>query len=67
MSDRTKANLYHAFPTRVCPTDSPSSLTETQNKYCVECYDIYHIHSHYKKWGPSAVNTKEVDLDSGHE
>ena len=32
----------------VRPTDSPSSLTETQNKYYVDCYDIYSIHSHYK-------------------
>ena len=30
------------------PTDNPSSLIVTQNKYCVESYDIYFIHSHYK-------------------
>ena len=37
-----------SIQSRVRPTDSPSSLTETQSKYCVECYDIYSIHSHYK-------------------
>ena len=44
-----------SIQSRVRPTDSPSSLTETQNKYCVECYDIYSIHSHYKgggRWPP---------------
>ena len=39
---------------RVRPTDSPSSLTETQSKYCVECYDIYSMHSHQK--GGAASN-----------
>ena len=33
---------------KVPSTDSPSSLTETQNKYCVDCYDIYSIHGNYK-------------------
>ena len=33
------------------PTDCPSSLTETQSKYCVECYDTYPIHSRYKGAG----------------
>ena len=28
------------------PTDSPSSLTVTQNKYYVECNDVYSIQSH---------------------
>ena len=37
-----------SIQSRARPTDSPSRLTETQNKYCVGCYDIYSIHSHYK-------------------
>ena len=37
-----------SIQSRVRPTDSPSSLTETQNKYCVDSYDIYSIHNHYK-------------------
>ena len=44
---------------RVRPTDSPSSLTETQRKYCVECCDIYSIHSHYKGGG-AAMNKVHV-------
>ena len=31
------------------PTDSPpSTLTDMQDKYCVDCYNIYSIQSHYK-------------------
>ena len=29
-----------SIQSRVRPTDSLSSLTEMQSKYCVECYDI---------------------------
>ena len=51
-----------SIQSRVRPTDSPSSLIETQSKYCVECYDIYSIHSHYKGGGlrPPLQITKEV-------
>ena len=38
-----------SIQSRARPTDSPSRLTETQNKYCVGCYDIYSIHSHFKE------------------
>ena len=34
-----------SIQSRVLPTDSPSSFTGTQNKYRVECYDMYSIHS----------------------
>ena len=44
---------------RVRPTDSPFCLTETQNKYCVECYGIYAVQSHYKV---SAFDLNRVDL-----
>ena len=46
--ERETASDRPSMQPKVRPTDSPSSLTETQNKYCVDCYDIYSIHSLYK-------------------
>ena len=45
---RETASDRPSIQPKVRPTDSPSSLTEAQNKYCVDCYVIYSIHSHYK-------------------
>ena len=61
LSDQT------SIQARVRPTDSPSSLTETQNKYCVECYNIYSIHSHYKTTTLFVVATNVRHLCSGYE
>lgn len=38
-----------SIQSRVRPTDSLSSVAETQNKYCPECHDTYFTHSHYKE------------------
>ena len=53
--------IHPVIQSIVRPTDCPSSLTATQNKYCVECYDIYSIHSHYKG-NHKRVAMKRVDV-----
>ena len=47
----TRPSDQASIQSRVRPTDSPSSLTDMQNKYCAGCYDMYSIHSYYKGSG----------------
>ena len=46
-----RASDRPSIQSRVRLTDSPSNLTETQIKYCVDCSDIHSIHIHYASGG----------------